>query len=145
LILHDDVQIGLFLGQSRARLVLGLLRGGELAVRAPDRTTEIVDLRIRRVLPGLRPREVGDPELAVRETRGFVAPHPRRASLGFPALVLGSAFRVVRGFSRADGVPELSRRRVDVAIAVLAQGLERVLRIPRHSWGDPSAVGRRSV
>jgi hypothetical protein len=111
--------------------------GSAPAVRALDGTTEIVHFRVGAVLPALGTREVGHAELAVHETLCLVRTHAFGAVSRLTTFFLGATSCVVGGFAGTHSIAELDRGSIDVAVAVLAQGLERVLRIPRHSSGDP--------
>jgi hypothetical protein len=114
---------------------LGVACRGKMSVGALDRSAEIFDLHARRMFPGLRASEIGDAQLAVRELLRFVLTNGGGASLGLESLLLGTALGIGRSLTCAHGVTELRRGGIDLAVAMLAQGLERVLRIPRHSWG----------
>ncbi len=135
-VLHDDVEVRLFLRQRGTRRELVIMSGGEFSVRAHDRTSEIVELGAGRVLPGLGASEVRDAKLTASQALGLVIADDDGAGFGVPSLRLGAPLRLVGRLSRAHGIAELDGRSIDVTIAVLAERLERVLRIPRHSRED---------
>jgi len=132
LVLRDDVAFRFLLRELRAggrfvsrfaiEILLGTLRRG----------VELAFLGVGCDLPRAAARQVDDPELAPTESLCLSLAHRCRAGLGGLPFVVGTIFFGACGLPSPHRITELGRCVVDTTVTMLAEGLEWVLRLPRH-------------
>jgi hypothetical protein len=97
------------------------------------------------MLPCLRAGEVRDLQLAIRKSLHLIVPHRLGANSCHAALLFCAALRLGSRLTSVDRVRESCSGCLDSTITMLAQGFERVLRIPRHFVGERVGGGGWSV
>src|SRR5262249_49388796 len=143
LVLRDHVTIDDPSSELEAGFGLATACLFELLFGSVHRASELIDLRGGADLPSLPTCKVGDTQLAAQQAAVSLRSHPYRPRLGGAAFTLRTYPRGLRHLPGLHGVAKRGRGVVGLALSVLEERLERILRARHGSVGAGSVPRTR--